>query len=328
MTSEEVELDRPAPAPPSRPPPAVQAAPAAAPVAPPRRSRAKALLIEARPKQWLKNVLVFAAPGAAGVLDKGGALWRSGIAFVCFCLAAAGTYYLNDAADVEADRRHPTKRFRPIAAGEIPVRVARIVGVSSIVAAIGLAFVARWELAVVVASYVTITTAYTTWLKHVAIADIVGVAAGFVLRAVAGGAADHVRISNWFFIVTSFGSLFMVVGKRRAEASEMGSAAGSVRATLDDYSPAFLAYLQAVTSGVVLIGYCLWAFEKAALTDARVPWFQLSIVPFVMAILRYALLIDSGHGGAPEEVVLRDRPMQVMALVWGLLFALGVYFTR
>ncbi|MCU1353056.1 MAG: decaprenyl-phosphate phosphoribosyltransferase [Acidimicrobiales bacterium] len=292
---------------------------------PASRSRAVAMLVEARPKQWVKNLLVFAAPGAAGVLDNHPSLIHAGLAFVAFCLAAAGTYYLNDAADVDADRLHPVKRFRPIAAGEIPVRLARVVGAACIVAAVTIAVATRWQLGVVVVSYIVLTTTYTIWLKHVAIADIVGVAAGFVLRAIAGASATGVPISNWFFIVTSFGSLFMVVGKRRAEAAEMGADAGRVRATLDDYSPAFLAYLQAVSSAVVLVGYCLWAFEKAALTDPRVPWFQLSIVPFAMAILRYALLVDAGKGGAPEEVVLRDRALQVMGLAWAALFALGVY---
>ena len=291
----------------------------------PHRSLFKALLVEARPKQWAKNVLVFAAPGAAGILDNRAALIDASVAFVCFCLAAAGTYYLNDAADVEADRLHPTKRFRPIAAGEISIGLARVIGVLLITAGVALGFTVRWQLAVVVASYIAVTTCYTIWLKHIAVVDIVGVAAGFVLRAIAGASATDVPISNWFFIVASFGSLFMVVGKRRAEIRTMGADAAEVRSTLGDYSPEYLSYLQAVTSGVVLVGYCVWAFEKAALTDYRIPWFQLSILPFVLAILRYALLIDAGEGGAPEEVVFRDRPLQIMAAGWALLFALGVY---
>ncbi len=300
--------------------------PAALPEPPrPSRSRFSALLAEARPKQWAKNVLVFAAPGAAGILDNRSALVDSSVAFVCFCLAAAGTYYLNDAADAAADRLHPRKRFRPIAAGEIPLGLARVVGVILIASGVALGFTIRWQLAVVVAAYVTVTTCYTIWLKHIAVVDIVGVAAGFVLRAIAGGSATNVPISNWFFIVASFGSLFMVTGKRRAEARTMGAGAASVRSTLGDYSAEYLAYLQAVTSGVVLVGYCVWAFEKAAVADYRIPWFQLSILPFVLAILRYALLIDAGEGGAPEEVVFRDRPLQVMAIGWALLFALGVY---
>lgn len=293
---------------------------------PPRRSLPRALLVQARPKQWVKNLLVFAAPGAAGVLGEPEALLRSIGAFACFCLASAGTYYLNDTADVEADRRHPTKRFRPVAAGEIPVGLARALGVAGIVASVLAAFAVDWHLAVVIGSYVALTTTYSLWLKHVAVADVIGVAAGFVLRAIAGGAAVDVPISDWFFIVASFGSLFMVVGKRRAESEELGSG-GATRATLATYSAGYLVQLQTISSSVVLVGYCLWAFEKAAESASSFPWFQLSIVPFAMAILRYALLVDTGKGGAPEDVVLRDRALQVMSLVWAATFAAGVYVT-
>jgi len=268
---------------------------------------------------------VFAAPCAAGVIDHWTPLLETLGAFVAFCLAASGTYYLNDAADVEADRHHPTKRFRPVAAGEISLGAARAVGLVAIAASLALALAVNWHLAVVVASYVILTTSYSLWLKHIAVVDVVAVAAGFVLRAVAGGAAVDVPISNWFFIVASFGSLFMVVGKRRAEVGELGEEAVNSRPSLGSYSPAFLAELQTVSIGVVLIGYCLWAFEKADATGSGVPWFQLSILPFAMAILRYALLVDSGHGGAPEDVVLSDRTILVLGAVWLALFGAGVY---
>src|SRR5436190_19366209 len=161
-------------------------------------SMLSSLIRTARPKQWSKNVLVFAAPGAAGVLDQAEPLAQTLIAFVCFCLAASGTYFVNDAADVESDRRHPTKRPRPVAAGEISVGLARTAGVVLVVASIALSFTARWQLAVTVAGYVAITTLYTVVLKHVAVVDIVAVAAGFVLRAVAGATATGVPISDWF----------------------------------------------------------------------------------------------------------------------------------
>jgi len=294
---------------------------------PTRRSLPRALLVEARPKQWTKNLLVFAAPAAAGVIDHPKTLLETLGAFVCFCLAASGTYYLNDAADVEADRHHPTKRFRPIAAGEIPLPLARVLGVLGIVSSVVAALAINWHLAVVVGSYVVLTTAYSLWLKHIAVVDVVAVAAGFVLRAIAGGAAVDVPISNWFFIVASFGSLFMVVGKRRAEVGEMGDDAVNTRPSLGSYSREFLGELQTVSISVVLIGYCLWAFEKADISQTSVPWFQLSILPFAMAILRYALLVDSGHGGAPEDLILRDRTLQILGLVWVVIFVAGVYTT-
>jgi len=282
-------------------------------------------VVEARPKQWVKNVLVFAAPGAAGIeLSHLGPAFA---AFGCFCLAASGTYFLNDAADVEADRLHPTKKNRPIAAGEIPLNLARFFGVAAILSSVGLAALVRWQLAVVIGGYVAMTTVYSLWMKHVAILDVVGVASGFVLRAIAGAVAVDVPISDWFFIVASFGSLFMVVGKRRAEAVEMGDEAASFRPTLGVYPPSYLAHLQTIATSVVLVGYCLWAFEKAAATDASVPWFQISIIPFSLAILRYSLLVDTGHGGAPEEVVLGDKTLIVVGALWAAAFAVGVYTT-
>jgi decaprenyl-phosphate phosphoribosyltransferase len=279
----------------------------------------------ARPKQWAKNVLVFAAPGAAGVLDNGGPFLDSLLAFACFCLAASGTYFINDARDVEADRLHPKKRLRPVAAGTVPVPVAYAGGALLIVAAVALSFAASGALALTVAGYVAITTTYSAVLKHVAVVDLVAVAAGFVLRAVAGAAATDVPISDWFFIVTSFGSLFMVSGKRGAEAKEMGDGASDFRSVLAAYSTSYTAYLRSVTSGAVLVAYCLWAFEKQALSTTDFPWYQLSILPFVMAVLRYALVLDQGRGSAPEEIILGDRALQLIGLAWAVVFGIGVY---
>jgi decaprenyl-phosphate phosphoribosyltransferase len=291
------------------------------------RSLVRGLVVTARPKQWIKNVLVFAAPGAAGVLDDPADLARAATAFVCMCLAASGTYFLNDASDAAADRAHPTKRNRPVADGSLPVGSARIAGMALVAAGVGLGFAVRWQLAVVVAGYVAVTTGYTLVLKHIAVLDIVAVAAGFVLRSVAGAAATDVPISDWFFIVASFGSLFMVTGKRTAEAGELGDAASGIRTTLGEYSTAYLAYLRSVSSGVVLVAYCLWAFEKAAIADASIPWFELTIPPFAVAILRYALLVESGKGAAPEDLVLQDRTLLIVGVVWAVLFALGIYGT-
>jgi decaprenyl-phosphate phosphoribosyltransferase len=284
------------------------------------------LLRLARPKQWAKNVLVFAAPGAAGVLDQAEPLRDTVLALVAFCLAASGTYYLNDARDVDADRRHPTKRRRPVAAGIVPVPVALAGAAVLIAGGVGLGFAVRGPLGWTVLAYVSLTTAYSTWLKHVAVVDAVAVSAGFVLRAIAGAAATGVPISEWFFIVASFGSLFMVSGKRGAEAAELGDdEATAVRPSLAAYSPSFVAYLRSVSSSGVLLAYCLWAFEKAAETDVSVPYYQLSIIPFAMGVLRYALVLEQGRGSAPEEVVLSDRILQGIGLVWAIVFGLGVY---
>ncbi|MEY2434458.1 MAG: decaprenyl-phosphate phosphoribosyltransferase [Acidimicrobiaceae bacterium] len=291
----------------------------------PRPSLLRSLIRTARPKQWTKNVLVFAAPGADGALGHATPLVHTLIAFVCFCLAASGTYFLNDAADVDSDRLHPTKRNRPVAAGAVSVALARAMGIALVVTGIGLGFAARWELAVTIAGYVATTTLYSVVLKNIAVVDIVAIAAGFVLRAVAGVTATGVPISDWFLIVASFGSLFMVAGKRHAERMEMGDDAVAVRATLGEYSESFLGYVRSLSSAAVFVAYCLWAFEKAQEAHLSVPWYQLSIVPFVLGVLRYALLVDQGKGAAPEEVVLTDRPLQVIGVLWVVVFGLGIY---
>jgi decaprenyl-phosphate phosphoribosyltransferase len=291
----------------------------------PSSSTLLALLRTARPRQWSKNVLVFAAPGAAGVLRDATPLRQTLIAFVAFCLAASGTYFLNDAADVESDRRHPLKNRRPVAAGAVGITTARLVGAGLLIGGIALALAARWQLALTIAGYVALTTLYSVALKRIAVVDIVTIASGFVLRAVAGAAATGVPISNWFFIVASFGSLFMVAGKRHAEGVEVGVDAEQLRPTLGEYSTSYLAYLRSVSTSAVLVAYCLWAFEKAAEAQSTDPWYQLSILPFVLGVLRYALLVDQGRGSAPEDVVLSDRPLQVIGALWLVVFGLGVH---
>jgi decaprenyl-phosphate phosphoribosyltransferase len=278
-----------------------------------------------RPRQWLKNVLVFGAPAAAGQLTHRTALLYSLAAFVIFCLAASGTYCLNDVVDREADRRHPVKRHRPVASGEVSVRLAVMIGGVLLAAALaGSAAINRPRLALVVAIYVGVTVAYSVWLKHEPILDLGAVAAGFVLRAIAGGVATRVPLSNWFIIVASFGSLFMVAGKREAEVMLLGHEGESHRATLGAYTANFLRHVRSVASAVAMTAYCLWAFEKAHGSSGAI-WFELSIVPFVLGVLRYALLVDAGHGGAPEDVVLGDRTLQGLAVCLGVLFAVGVY---
>ncbi|MGZ8762886.1 MAG: decaprenyl-phosphate phosphoribosyltransferase [Acidimicrobiia bacterium] len=288
-------------------------------------SKIRGFVREARPRQWAKNVLVAAAPGAAGVLTHRDALIDTMIAFVAFCLAASGTYFLNDALDAEADRLHPKKRLRPIAAGVISVTTGKIWAGILIAAGIGIGFATgSWELPFVTAIYVLCTTSYSIWFKHVAVIDITLLASGFVLRAIAGAVATGVPISDWFFIVTAFGSLFMVTGKRHAEYQEMGDDRVGFRSTLGEYSISYLNYVLAVASGVTMVAYCLWAFEKTARTGG-VPWYELSIVPFVLAMLRYALIVQQGGGGAPEDVVLGDRMLQGMIVGWVIVFGIAIY---
>ena len=280
---------------------------------------------EIRPKQWMKNVLVFAAPVAAGVFDNRTTIVHSILAFVCFCAAASATYLVNDITDVDADRRHPTKRNRPIAAGIVPIPLAAVLAVVLLIGGVGGAFLIDVHFGVTIVAYLALTTLYTLWLKHIPILDIVAVAAGFVLRAIGGATATSVPISEWFFIVTSFGALFMVAGKRAGESAELGADASNVRPVLAAYTPSFLAYLRAVFSGGALIAYCLWAFASADAKDDGSFLFQLSIVPFAIAILRYALLLDRGQGSEPENLVVSDRTLLVAGAAWAIIYASATY---
>lgn len=278
-----------------------------------------------RPRQWVKNLLVFAAPAAAGVLDQADHLGRTTLLFVAFCLAASGTYCINDANDADADRSHPRKRFRPVASGEISVGAARVLGVALLLAGVGLgALTDGWPTAGIVILYVTITTAYTLWLKQQAVVDIVVVASGFVVRAVAGVVGTDLPLSDWYLIVASFGSLFLVAGKRSTELN-LGAEAGEHRKALVSYSAPFLLFVRAVAAGITLLAYCLWAFERAELADGGFPWFQLSIVPFTTAILRYALVHSMEEHAGPEEIVLGDRTLLFISAVWAMTMGFGVY---
>jgi decaprenyl-phosphate phosphoribosyltransferase len=285
-----------------------------------------ALIRTARPKQWTKNVLVFAAPGAAGVLDEPRQFGLTMLAFVAMCLASSGTYYWNDALDIESDREHPTKRFRPIASGAIAVRTAHIVGTILIVAALGVAaLTGRWQTVAIVALYLAVTLTYSAIWKHIAVVDLVAIASGFVLRAAAGAVAVDVPMSSWFVLCITFGSLFIVTGKRFAESRELGDDAGRLRATLEEYSEGFLRFVLALACGGALVSYCMWAFERRDLVGADFPWYELSIVPVLTAFLRYALILEQGHGAAPEEVFASDRVLQILGVLWVVVFGLAVY---
>ncbi len=279
-----------------------------------------------RPKQWFKNLLVLAAPLAAGVLDDPDEWPHVAAAFVAFCLAASATYLFNDAADVEADQRHPTKRDRPIAAGIVPIGTARAVGTALIVISLAVMALTGQPLAVAyLAIYLVITLAYSAGLKQVAVIDLIVIATGFVLRALVGAEAVGVEVSDWFLIVTTFGSLFVVAGKRFAELKEMGAEASQTRQTLLTYTEPYLRLVVGVGLTGTAIAYCLFALERAQTSQVQFPAFELSIVPVITALLRYALVLEQGHGGAPEEVFLSDRWLQFLGLAWAVLFAIGVY---
>ena len=283
------------------------------------------LLRLVRPRQWIKNLLVFAAPAAAGVLDESTHLVHATVVFVAFCLAASGTYCLNDVADAPADRQHPTKRLRPVATGEVPPATAIGLGAGLLVASLVVVALSGTLAAVaVLLLYVATTTAYTYWLKHLAVVDMVVITAGFVLRAVAGVVGTDIPLSDWYLIVASFGSLFLIAGKRSTEL-RLGDTAGDHRRALDHYSTSFLVLVRSFSLGITVLAYCLWAFEKAELAGSWFPWFELSIVPFTATLLRYALVHESSELAGPEDIVLGDRQLQVLGALWAGCLAAGVY---
>jgi decaprenyl-phosphate phosphoribosyltransferase len=284
-----------------------------------------ALWRASRPKQWLKNVLVFAAPGAAGVLDNGSALGQVVLAFVAFSLAASGTYLWNDVLDVEADRQHPTKSRRPIAAGELGIPTARIMGTLMLVLGIALGFLPDWRCGLTILIYVVLTTSYSTVFKHQPVLDLMVVASGFVLRAIAGAEATQVEMSNWFLLCVSFGALFIVSGKRFAEIRDVGEGNHATRSTLSTYTPEFLRTVVSVNLGATVVTYCLWAFATKEIAGSSWPFYELSIVPMLAALFRYLLALDQGRGAAPEEIFAAERSLQVLGLIWAVIFGLGVY---
>ncbi len=276
-----------------------------------------------RPSQWVKNILVAAAPLAAGVLHEADVLVDVAIAFVCFCLASSAGYLVNDVLDVEEDRRHPSKAGRAIASGRLSMRAAVTSAVLLATCSLALsALTGTWRLGAVLVTYLALTVSYSVWLKHQPVIDLAVVSSGFLLRAVAGGAAADLPLSRWFLIVAAFGSLFMVAGKRYSELVTLGD--NGTRRTLVHYTPGYLRFVWSVSAGVTVMAYCLWAFEVGD-SSGSLPWGPLSVIPFVIALLRYAVDIDEGRADEPERIVLADRGLQVLALVWLIIFALGAF---
>lgn len=277
-----------------------------------------------RPKQWVKNVLVLAAPAAAGssALLNPTTLIDVAIAFAVFCMAASSIYLVNDARDVEADRAHPTKQFRPIAAGVLPIWLAYLMAVLLIGGALGVSWLATSgkDLCVVVGIYIALQLGYCFGWKHQPVIDIALVSSGFMLRAMAGGVAAGIMLSQWFLLVAAFGSLFMASGKRYAEILLAERSGAKIRKSLEGYTAPYLRFVWTLSATAVVMSYALWGFDMHGGV-----WYQVSMVPFTVAILRYAADIDRGDGGAPDELALSDRTLQALALLWVVCIVLAVY---
>ncbi len=295
----------------------------AAPQTGPRRNSVHAIIVAARPHQWIKNVLVLAAPVLASKVTDTSVYVPTLIAFAAFCLAASGIYFINDVRDIAEDRAHPRKRFRPIAAGEVSRVVAVQIGCLLLVAALLLTLLATWQLLAVIATYEAVSLVYCLALKDEPVIDIAIIASGFLLRTVAGGSASGIALSHWFLLAAAFGSLFMAAGKRYAEAVAFGPGESETRRSLSRYSATYLRFVWSVSAAVLIMTYGLWAFEVR--TETSVPWAAISMAPFVLAVLRYAVDVDAGRAGEPEDIALSDRVLEGLALVWLVFVALSVY---
>jgi decaprenyl-phosphate phosphoribosyltransferase len=283
------------------------------------------LLRSMRPRQWVKNVLVLAAPLFSGRIGEPDVLLPALGSFVCFCLISSAVYLFNDVRDLNEDRAHPRKRNRPVAAGTLPVRTA--MGASLLLGALALTGAAAISgaLAGVIATYAGVNLAYSTFLKNEPVIDIGVIAGGFVLRAVAGSAAAAIELSQWFLLIATFGSLFMAAGKRYAEVRQLGEGHSETRRSLARYTSTYLRFVWSMSAGALIMSYALWAFEIGEATEEGLRWSEISIAPFILAVLRYAVDVDAGRASEPEEIAFTDRALLSLALVWLMCVALAVY---
>jgi decaprenyl-phosphate phosphoribosyltransferase len=284
--------------------------------------------VASRPRQWIKNLLVLAAPAASGTLNHGIVLIHSVAAVAIFTLASVGGYLLNDAYDAKADRLHPVKRDRPVASGALSVRAAKIVGYGVCAVALLTSALLGLAFGLTILAYLALTAAYSLRLKKITVVDIMTIAMFFLLRAVGGGTANGIPLSRWFLMVAAFGALFLVVGKRRAELATMGSDASNHRNVSALYSPEWLAQVQGLALTATVVAYCLWAFQSVDHETTLHSLVALSTIPFTTALLRYSLLVSRGDGERPEQLLVRDRLLVGCALSCGLMLLVGWYLAH
>lgn len=274
-----------------------------------------------RPKQWVKNVLVFAAPFAAGTLLEANSLLKGLLAFITFTTISASVYIINDILDVNRDRLHPLKMNRPIASGSISVEVAIVFAAiltlfSLIVSNI---FLSRSFFYVIIL-YLMSQTLYIFYFKNIPVIELFFVASGFVLRAIGGGAAASVPLSNWFLTVVAAAALLIVSGKRYGEIISLGNS-GETRKVLSYYTIGFLRMVWTVSLSASVAFYALWAVELNASATSSLA--LISSVPFSIALLSYALKVEQGEAEIPEDLIFGDRMLVGVAITWVMIFSLG-----
>jgi len=278
----------------------------------------KALLKTMRPRQWTKNAFLFAALVFDGKLFHLPDFLRTLAGFGLFCLISSAVYIFNDLFDLDADRQHPVKRNRPIASGKLPVPAALTGGVTLSLLAISLGYLLAWQFALTILVYFAMMLAYSKWLKHILILDVLIIAAGFVLRVHAGTTLIMVeRFSPWLYVLMTLLALYLGFGKRRAELALLAKDASNHRKVLEGYTLPLLDQFITIVSGTTIVAYSLYTFFRPEAPSGHT---LMLTIPFVVyGVFRYLYLIQVKHsGGAPEEVLLSDRPLQIAILLWGL----------
>lgn len=271
-----------------------------------------------RPKQWTKNVAIFAALVFDRQLLHWSALERTLAGLILFCLVTSTVYIFNDIIDIEADRQHPKKSKRPLASGALPISTAVTTAILFLVIALPLAYQLSTGFFFICLVYLVMNLAYTKWLKHIPLLDVLIISAGFVLRVAAGVTLIHVeRFSPWLYVVTTLLSLYLGFGKRRAEIMLVNDGTNSTRKVLEGYSLPLLDQLITIVSSTTIVSYSLYTFSAPNLPENHA---MMLTIPFVLyGIFRYLYLIQIQHaGGEPEELLLTDRPLQITIVLWAL----------
>ena len=282
-----------------------------------------AVIMTTRPRQWPKNLLVFAAPLAAGSLGRDHGFAYALLAMFAFACASAAVYLVNDVVDVERDRRHPVKRNRPIASGALPERHAVVLAGLATVFAVGAGVAIREPLLVLtIVVYLGESFLYSFWLKHVPVVEMVLVATGFLLRVLGGAAATHVPLSIWFLLVCSLGALGVAIAKRYTELTSLGGDALRHRPVMRWYRPGMLRAWQLIIGLGMLATYLMWAANE---TTAARPWHLLSALPLAAALIRFGMLTARQSVRPVEDLLMRDAIMLCFEVVWLALFCVGLY---
>jgi len=275
------------------------------------------LLVSTRPKQWIKNGFVFAALVFASKLSHPDLVARTIVAFALFSMLSAAVYLVNDAADAPADRLHPLKARRPIAAGRVPVRLAVGIAIATGLTALVLSVLLDFRFGLIAAGYLALSAAYTFYLKHVVLIDVFAIAGGFVLRAAGGAAVIHVQMSPWLYLCTILLSLFLGFGKRRHELLLLEETARGHRRNLEEYTAPLLDDLINIVAGATIIAYSLYTFFASAVPQNHA---MMVTIPFVLyGVFRYLLLVNrTDVAGSPEEAVWRDTPLLADLVLWAV----------